>query len=181
MLASSVGLSVNLSDFKRGRRGPRGGDGRSNSLKPTGYAAPMPSTFPPIDARIARFNQAVLAFFLAMAFVFDLRWMVPIMAIILLVGVLAGPEFGLFQRIFRDVISKQLPPADEFEDPNPPRFAALVAAIVLTASSVCLLGGAPGVGWILTIIVVFLAAFAAITKFCMACEAYDRFFASRGR
>lgn len=141
----------------------------------------MPSSFPPIDARIARFNQAVLAFFLAVAFVFDLRWIVPIMAIILLAGVLAGPEFGLFQRVFRDVISKRLPPADEFEDPSPPRFAALVAAILLTASSVALLGGASGIGWILTVIVVFLASFAAITKICMACEVYDRFFGSVGR
>ena len=141
----------------------------------------MLSPLPQIDARIARFSQAVLAFFLAMAFVFELPFVVPVLTAILLVGVLAGPEYSLFQRLFRDVIAPKLPPADEFEDPLPPRFAALVATVILAVSSICLLAGASFIGWVLVLVVVLLAAFGAITKICVACELYDQFFASRRR
>lgn len=128
----------------------------------------------PIDARIPRFNQAMVAFFVVAAWVFDVPSVIVALAVILFAGLAAGPDYGLFLRFFREALAPRLPPADEFEDPRPPRFAAMVATVLLIASSVSLFAGAEGIGWTLALVVAVMAAFAAVTKICLACELYAR-------
>lgn len=50
----------------------------------------------------------------------------------------------------------------------------MVATVLLIASSVSLFAGAEGIGWTLALVVAVMAAFAAVTKICLACELYAR-------
>jgi hypothetical protein len=58
------------------------------------------------------------------------------------------------------------------EDPRPPRFAAAIGVLFLGAATIALVAGAPGLAWVLALIVAVLAGLAAITGICVGCEVY---------
>jgi len=126
----------------------------------------------PIDARMPRFNQAVLAVALLVGFVFRLEWVIPVWAVVLFLGAAFGARYGPFLRIYADVIKPRLGPPPELEDPRPPRFAATVGTVFLAAGTLALVGGLDGLAWVLALIVAALAALAAVTGICVGCEAY---------
>ncbi len=130
-------------------------------------AAPVP---PPIDPRGPRFNQGVVSALLLVGFVFDARLVVPAVAVVLLAGAALGPRWGPFLRLYSGLIRPRLAPPGELEDPRPPRFAAAVGAVFLTASTVAFIAGAAGVGWALALVVAVLAGLAAATGICVGCE-----------
>lgn len=134
----------------------------------------------PIDPRGPRFNQAVLTAGLLAGFVFDWRPVVPIFAVVLLLGAALGPRYGPFLRLFADVIRPRLSPPAALEDPRPPRFAAAVGVLFLAAASLAFLAGAAGVGWALALVVAALAGLAAVTGLCMGCEIWLLFARRRG-
>jgi hypothetical protein len=125
----------------------------------------------PIDPRGPRFNQAVLASALFLGFVFDQRWVMPTWALVLALGAF-GPRYGLFLRLYADVIRPRLGPPPHVEDPRPPRFAATVGAAFLVAATLALVAGAPGTAWALALVVAALAALAAVTGLCLGCEVW---------
>lgn len=124
----------------------------------------------PIDPRGPRFNQAVLTVGLVGAFVADWRAAVPFFAVVLLLGAAFGPRYGPFLRLYADVIRPRLSPPTALEDPRPPRFAAAVGVVFLTAASLAFLAGAPGVAWGLALVVAALAGLSAVTGLCVGCE-----------
>lgn len=126
----------------------------------------------PIDPRGPRFNQAVLTVALLVGFLADARPVVPVFAAVLLLGAAFGPRYGPFLRLFADVIRPKLPPPSELEDPRPPRFAAAVGVVFLTAATVAFAAGAVGLGWALALIVAALAGLAAASGICVGCEIY---------
>lgn len=136
--------------------------------------ASSPKTAPPkaIDPRGPRFNQAVLATVLFVAFVANWPWAVPVLAGCLLAGVVGGPRFGPFLAFYAAVIKPRLAPPGELEDPRPPRFAATVGTVVLAASTVAFVAGNVDVGWALALIVAVLAGLAATSGICVGCEIY---------
>lgn len=134
----------------------------------------------PIDPRGPRFNQAVLTVALLAGFLGDLRPVVPAFAGVLLLGAALGPRYGPFLRLYGDVIRPRLSPPRELEDPRPPRFAAAVGVVFLTAATVAFAAGAPGVGWALALVVAALAGLAATTGICVGCEMYLFFARRRG-
>jgi hypothetical protein len=131
--------------------------------------APAPK---PIDPRGPRFNQAVLTVALLGAFLLDARIVVPVFAVVLLLGAAFGPRYGPFLRLYADVIRPRLAPPADLEDPRPPRFAAAVGFVFLTAATLAFAGGAATVGWALALIVAALAGLAAATGICVGCEIY---------
>jgi hypothetical protein len=135
----------------------------------------------PIDPRGPRFNQAVLATGLVLAFLFDVRLAVPILGLILFLGAALGPRWGLFLRIYSQVIRPRLSPPRELEDPRPPRFAAAVGALFLAAGTASFALGAAELGWALALLVAALAALAAVTGVCVGCEIYLLAARQRGR
>lgn len=139
----------------------------------------MPRPPTPIDPRGPRFNQAVLAAALLGGFLFDWRPVVPLFAAVLLLGAAFGPRYGPFLRLYADVVRPRLAPPAELEDPRPPRFAAAVGVIVLTAATVAFAAGSAGVGWALALLVAVLAALSATTGICVGCEMW--LFAARRR
>jgi hypothetical protein len=130
----------------------------------------VPTVPAPIDPRGPRFNQAVLASALLLAFVFDARWVVPVFAVMLFAGAAFGPRYGPFLRLYGEVIRPRLQPPAELEDPRPPRFAAAVGVGFLAAASIAFALGASAVGWTLALVVAGLAALAAVTGICVGCE-----------
>lgn len=126
----------------------------------------------PIDPRGPRFNQAVLATALVIGFAFDLRWIAPVFAVVLLSGAAFGPKYGPFLRLYAVLIRPRLGPPSELEDPRPPRFAAAVGVLFLVGATLAFVLGATTLGWILALVVAALAALAAITGICVGCEIY---------
>lgn len=132
----------------------------------------MASNVEPIDPRGPRFNQAVVAVSLLVAFLFDSRLVVPVVALVLLAGAAFGPRFGPFLRLYADFIRPRLAPPTELEDPRPPRFAAALGTGFLAAATLAFALGAVGVGWALALVVATLAGLAAATGLCIGCEMY---------
>ncbi|HYF47512.1 MAG TPA: DUF4395 domain-containing protein [Acidimicrobiales bacterium] len=126
----------------------------------------------PIDPRGPRFNQAVLAAALVVGFVLDWRAVIPLFAVVLLLGAAFGPRHGPFLRLYAEVIKPRLAPPAELEDPRPPRFAAAVGVAFLAAGTLAFALGTPGLAWALALIVAALAALAAVTGLCVGCEIY---------
>lgn len=131
----------------------------------------MPASAP-IDPRGPRFNQAVLAVALLTGFLVDWRPVVPLFALVLLVGAALGPRYGPFLALYAKVIRPRLGPPGEMEDPRPPRFAAAVGVVFLTAATLAFAAGPPGIGWGLALVVAALAGLSATTGICVGCEMY---------
>lgn len=134
--------------------------------------ADRPGSPTPIDPRGPRFNQGVLTVALLGGFLLDWRWVIPVFAVVLLLGAAFGPRYGPVLRFFIEVVKPRLGPPAEMEDPRPPRFAAAIGVLFLGAASLALLVGAPGVAWALALIVAALAGLAAVSGVCIGCELY---------
>ena len=126
----------------------------------------------PIDPRGPRFNQAVLSVALLTGFLVDWRPVVPLFALVLLAGAALGPKYGPFLAFYAKVIRPRLAPPAEMEDPRPPRFAAAVGVVFLTAGALAFAAGHAGIGWALALMVAALAGLSAATGICVGCEIY---------
>jgi hypothetical protein len=120
-----------------------------------------------IDSAIPRFSQGLQAVLLALAFLVEARWLVPLLALVLLAAVVGGPTWNLLGRVY-----KALPlPSGELEPAAPPRFAQLLGTVFLGLATVGLFGSEPGTrpywwaGWGLALLVAALAGLAATTRF----------------
>jgi hypothetical protein len=120
-----------------------------------------------IDSRIPRFSQAVQAAALVLAFLFDVRAVVPVLAVILALAVLGGPSFNLLARLYQAL---PIPPGEP-ERAAPPRFAQTLGAIFLALATVGLYAAAEEtmvwwiLGWGPALAVAVLAGLAATTSF----------------
>jgi hypothetical protein len=120
-----------------------------------------------IDSRIPRFSQAVQAAALAIAFLLDLRAVVPVLAAILALAVLGGPSWNLLARLYQLL---PIPPGEP-EPAAPPRFAQTLGTIFLTMATVGLYATKAEttawwvLGWGPALAVAVLAAMAAATSF----------------
>ncbi len=126
----------------------------------------------PIDPRGPRFNQAVLTAALLIGFLLDVRVVAPVFAAVLFLGAALGPRYGPFLRLYAEVIRPRLSPPADLEDPRPPRFAAAVGVLFLTAATISFAAGAVALGWVLALVVAALAGLAAATGICVGCEIY---------
>ncbi len=114
----------------------------------------------------------MIALALGVGFVVDWEPIVPAVATVLALGAAFGPRFGLFLAIYAYLVRPRLSPPSELEDPRPPRFAATMGALVLAASTVAFMAEAEILGWVLAMIVAFLAGLSATTGICVGCEIY---------
>lgn len=135
----------------------------------------------PIDVNVPRFSQGAVAVLTGLAFVLQLPWLVGVTFVALALSRILGPRGAIFAQAYIRLLRPRLHPEGpiEFEDPRPPAFAQLLGAAVLGAATVALYGGAPVVGWALTLVVTALAALAAATRICVGCLLYERTLAHR--
>jgi hypothetical protein len=133
-----------------------------------------------VDARTDRVAQGAVGIALLAAFVFRIPWLVPVLALLLAVGALGGPEANGLHRVFERWIAPRLPaPRDDVSEGTVPRSTvrgqdALAAAILTVASLVFALGIGP-VGWLLALAEAVIAIIAATTRVHVADRVLRRF------
>src|SRR5215475_13929443 len=88
-----------------------------------------------VDARAVRFELAVIAVALLGAFVFRVKWVVPVLAVVVAVGVGFGARANLFRRVFSAVGAARLGPATVTVPARAVRFSELFAVAMLTLAS----------------------------------------------
>ena len=107
------------------------------------------------------------------------EWIVVLLALQLIVGLTLGRRFCLPCRLWFDVLQPRLGEG-AIEDARVPRFANVIGAVFLTASSVLLYAGYSTLGWALALIVAALALLATVTGLCVGCELYMLLARARG-
>lgn len=132
------------------------------------------STEKTVDVNVPRFNQGTVAVLTAVAFVFQLDWLVATAFAILAVSWLLGPRFAPLTQLYVRLIRPRIGPPTEFEPAAPPRFAQLIGSVFLGASTVAFALGLTAVGWTLSLVVTALAALAAVTRICVGCIVYEK-------
>jgi hypothetical protein len=126
-----------------------------------------------IDQTALKFNQACIIVLLAWAFLFNWSWLVALVAAVMLVGTFL-PEAGLFKQFYARVLRPNglLKPNVVADDPQPHLFAQGVGGLFLLLASFSFLAGWSLLGWVLTGIVIALAAVNLLFGFCMGCFIY---------
>lgn len=132
-----------------------------------------------IDARAPRTNQAFIALITGAAYLFDLPILAALGGLQLIVGLTFGRQYCLPCLFYFKVMQPRFGEG-RIEDSRPPRFANVMGAIFLTLATVMFVVGAPTIGWILTLTVTTLAAFAVISGICIGCEMYAVWARARG-
>jgi len=124
-----------------------------------------------IDSRAPRFNQATIGVLALVAVLTGWHWLVALLALQLVVGLALGRRWCLPCVAYFELVQPRLGEGP-LEDSRPPRFANLVGAGVLAASTLGYALGWTAVGTGLALLVAALALLAATTGFCTGCEAY---------
>jgi hypothetical protein len=127
-----------------------------------------------VDTTAIKFNQASIIVLTVLAYLFDLRWLVLLVAVVLGVGTM-WPGGALFQQIYRRVFRPLglLRSIVIDDDPAPHRFAQGMGAAVLSLSSLALLAfDSAALGWALAGLVAALAAVNLFFDFCAGCFVY---------
>jgi hypothetical protein len=123
-----------------------------------------------LDRNALKFNEITIITLIALAFVFELVWLVLILTGILAVAA-ARPQWSplraTYQRIILSlgVVRPRVVPGDF----APRRFTQGLAAAVLGLSAVALFGGLTVVGWGLAWLVALLAGISLFGNFCAGC------------
>ena len=124
-----------------------------------------------IDSRGPRTNQAVVGIGALLAFLLHQEWIVLLLALQLIAGLTLGRRYCLPCRLWFDILQQRLGEG-RIEDARLPRFANIIGAVFLGASTILLYAGQSTIGWALALIVAALALLAATTGLCVGCELY---------
>ncbi len=133
-----------------------------------------------VDPRGPRFNQAVVCAIVLVGFGAGVYATVPAVAVILALGVVFGPRYAPFIRLYSDLVRPRLGPPGYLEDPRPPRFASVLGTVFLLAATTALYSGESAIGWGLALVVAALAGLAAASGVCIGCKAYVALVRLRG-
>ncbi|MGL4651716.1 MAG: DUF4395 domain-containing protein [Caldilineaceae bacterium] len=128
---------------------------------------------PKVDHSLLKTNQVFIIGLLVIAFLLNWSWLVAFVAAVMLVGSI-WPQAGLFKIIGQKGLQPAgiLKPDVRDDIPQPHLFAQAVGGLCLLAATVSFLLGAPVVGWVLSGIVVALAAVNLFAGFCAGCFMY---------
>src|SRR5258707_1117436 len=124
-----------------------------------------------IDSRAPRFNQATIGTLSVLAVATGWWWLLAILAAQLWIGLSVGRRFCIVCVVYFELVQPRFGEGP-LEDSRPPRFANLVGAVVLVASTLGYAVGSEIAGTALALLVSALALLAAATGFSTGCEAY---------
>lgn len=127
----------------------------------------------PVDRRLPRFDQGVLALALVCGFVFEAHWVIPTWAALALLSALR-PALSPVPRLFGAFVLPRLSESPAIEDGRPWRFAALLAAGLLGLGTLLLSNGEIGEAWVLGLAAATLGALASVGELCLGCRLYSR-------
>ena len=126
-----------------------------------------------IDVNVPRFNQAMVATLVAVAFVVQSPVLVAMTALILAVTRFGGPRWGVFTQAYVRWVRPRLAGPVETEAAAPPRFAQLLGVVFLTLATALFLIGWTVAAWAVALGVFALALLAATTRICVGCLLYE--------
>jgi hypothetical protein len=116
-----------------------------------------------VDGTALKVNQAGIIATLLLAFLLSALtplaiWLVPLLALVMLLGAWQ-PRFGLFRQVYHAVLKPAglLRPAPRRESPRPHAFAQLMGGAMLVIASLVFATGLGLLGWALAWIVIVLA------------------------
>ena len=126
-----------------------------------------------VDYTALKVNQSFIIGLLVLAYLLNQPWLVAFVGLVMLVGTV-WPQAGLFKRIYSDLLKPAgLLKADPRPDtPAPHLFAQGVGAIVLGLAVLAFATGGVVAGWLLTALVIVLAAINLFAGFCAGCFIY---------
>ncbi|CAG0933477.1 hypothetical protein TFLX_03068 [Thermoflexales bacterium] len=126
-----------------------------------------------VDHSALRTNQAFIIGWLIVAFVLDAKWLVALVAAVMLIGTLF-PKIALFKEVYRYILkpAKIARPDVRVDNPEPHLFAQGVGGVFLLAATLAFSANAPVVGWVLAWLVVALAALNLFAGICVGCLMY---------
>lgn len=132
-----------------------------------------PSSSSRVDYTALKVNQSFIIGLLLLAFLLDAVWLVAFVGLVMLVGTI-WPQAGLFKRIYSDLLKPAglLKPDPRPDIPAPHLFAQGVGAIVLGLAVLAFATGGVVLGWLLTALVIVLAAINLFAGFCAGCFIY---------
>jgi hypothetical protein len=126
-----------------------------------------------VDQSALRVNQTFIIGLLVTAFVLDSVWLVAFVGVVMLLGT-AVPPLALFKRIYQHLLRPTglVKPDVITDNPEPHRFAQGFGGVVVALALTALLAGLSVLGWMLTAVVVILAALNLFLGFCAGCFVY---------
>jgi hypothetical protein len=126
-----------------------------------------------VDHSALRTNQAFIIGLLLAAFVTGWWQVVAFVSAVMLIGTIL-PSAGLFKRFYQHVLkpSGLVKPDVITDNPEPHLFAQGLGGLFTLGSTIALLAGLPGLGWVLAWIVIVLAALNLFLGFCAGCFVY---------
>jgi Domain of unknown function (DUF4395) len=133
-----------------------------------------------IDARAPRTNQAVVGLVALLAVTTDLWWLLALLGLQLAVGLTFGRRYCLPCLLYFEVLQPRFGEGP-LEDSRPPRFANIVGLAFLATASGLYAVGLGGAGAAVGAMVSALALLAALTGFCVGCNAYKVGYTLTGR
>lgn len=128
-----------------------------------------------IDVQALRFNQMSIVVLVLTGFIFDVRIIPAIVALILLAGAIR-PSLSVFRLIYAQVIvpAGLLTPRVVEDNGLAHRFAQLLGGLMLAIASVAFLFEDAYTGWLLSWVVALLAGVNLAFGFCVGCFLYYR-------
>jgi hypothetical protein len=129
-------------------------------------------TLKKIDHSKIKIHQVIIIVINIAAFLFNLPWLVVLVASVMVLGTLLGvPGFGaIYQYLFKSL--GLVKPEILMDNPEPHRFAQGLGGIFMSAASISLYLGYTTLGWSLVWLVTGLAALNAFGGFCVGCMFY---------
>jgi hypothetical protein len=128
----------------------------------------------PVDARADRVVQGTIAVLTLGAFVFRVRWMLPVLAVVLGVGAAIGPARNPLHLLFRAGVASRLPAARATVPASTLQVQDALAVGLLGLATLFLLVGLPGLAWVVALAEAAVAAVAATTGVHVAVSVRDR-------
>jgi hypothetical protein len=126
-----------------------------------------------VDHSALRTNQAFIISLLLMAFILDAKWLVAFVGIVMLLGTFV-PRLSLFKAVYLTILKPRgiVKPDVKDDNPEPHLFAQGVGGAFLTAATLAFLFNVAALGWMLTWIVIGLAALNLFAGICVGCLMY---------
>lgn len=126
-----------------------------------------------VDHSALRTNQAFIIALLILAFILNVPILVAFVSAVMLIGTII-PSAGLFKVIYFSVLKPAgiAQPDVKIDNPEPHLFAQGFGGVVTLVASIALATDATAIGWVLSWIVVALAALNLFASICVGCIIY---------
>lgn len=127
-----------------------------------------------VNEKAARVVAGLVVLTALTALVFQVGWLLWLLAAGFLLRVLAGPRFSPFGLLATRVVAPRLGRPRLVPGP-PKRFAQALGLTVSLAAALCVAVGATTAGWVLVGLLVVAAGLESVVAFCLGCAVFGLF------